>query len=139
MNDSDDEHRRMGQRRSLGGAAARRARPDNQPRNHRSFRRSVAARSAPVPWRHGAEQAAFPRSHPVFGRYRSVDRKLGKAGQLRRFIAVYAEKTFKWTADKQPHYTEWIAWAKQQADRVDPFVSEKPVSLLDRKHELRGW
>jgi len=30
-------------------------------------------------------------------------------------------------------------WANQQADRVDPFVSEKPVSVLDRKHELRGW
>ena len=36
-----------------------------------SFRRSVAARAAPVPWRHSAEQAAFPRSRPVLGRYRS--------------------------------------------------------------------
>jgi hypothetical protein len=57
----------------------------------------------------------------------------GKAGRLRRFIAVYAEKTSKWTADKQSHYKEWIARARQQGDRVDPFVSEKPVSVLDRK------
>jgi hypothetical protein len=62
-----------------------------------------------------------------------------QAERLRRFIAVYAEKTAKWTPDKQSHYKEWIAWANQQADRVDPFVSEKPVSVLDRKHELRGW
>ena len=62
-----------------------------------------------------------------------------KAGRLRRFIAAYAEKTSKWAAEKQSHYKEWIAWANQQADRVDPFVSEKPVSVLDRKHELRRW
>ena len=62
-----------------------------------------------------------------------------KAERLRRFIAAYAEKTSKWAAEKQSHYKEWIAWANQQADRVDPFVSEKPVSVLDRKHELRGW
>ena len=62
-----------------------------------------------------------------------------KAERLRRFIAAYAEKTSKWAAEKQSHYKEWIAWTNQQADRVDPFVSEKPVSVLDRKHELRGW
>jgi hypothetical protein len=62
-----------------------------------------------------------------------------KAERLRRFIAAYAQKTSKWAAEKQSHYKEWIAWANQQADRVDPFVSEKPVSVLDRKPELRGW
>jgi len=30
----------------------------------------------------------------------------------------------------------WIEWATLQADRIDPFVSEKPTSLLDRKLEL---
>jgi hypothetical protein len=29
-----------------------------------------------------------------------------KAERLRRFIAVYAEETSKWTADKQSHYKE---------------------------------
>jgi hypothetical protein len=62
-----------------------------------------------------------------------------KAERLRRFIAAYSEKTSKWAAEKQSHYKEWIAWANQQADRVDPFVSEKPASVLDRKRELRGW
>ena len=62
-----------------------------------------------------------------------------RAERLRRFIATYAEKTSRWSAERQPHYKEWIEWANRQADRIDPFVSEKPVSVLDRKHELRGW
>ncbi len=62
-----------------------------------------------------------------------------RAERLRRFIATYAEKTSRWSAERQPHYKEWIEWANRQADRIDPFVSEKPISVLDRKHELRGW
>jgi hypothetical protein len=62
-----------------------------------------------------------------------------KAERLRRFIAVYVEKTAKWSVEKQPHYKEWIQWANQQADRLDPFISDKPPSVLDRKHEIRSW
>ena len=62
-----------------------------------------------------------------------------KAERLRRFIAVYAEKTSKWAAERQPHYREWIEWANRQADRLDPFISDKPPSVLDRKHELGRW
>ncbi len=61
-----------------------------------------------------------------------------RAERLRRFIAFYAETTSKWSADRQLHYKEWIEWANRQADRVDPFISEKPASVLDRKHEL-SW
>ena len=61
------------------------------------------------------------------------------AERLRRFIAAYAEKSRSWSAEKQAQYKAWIEWATKQADRLDPFVSEKPASVLDRKHELRSW
>jgi len=59
-----------------------------------------------------------------------------RAEQMRRFIAAYAEKSQSWAAEKQPKYRQWVEWATRQADRLDPFVHEKPVSVLDRKHEL---
>jgi hypothetical protein len=62
-----------------------------------------------------------------------------RAERLRRFISAYAEKTRSWSAEKQPHYKAWIEWATKQADRIDPFVPEKPTSVLDRKHELTSW
>lgn len=62
-----------------------------------------------------------------------------RAERLRRFISAYAEKTRSWSAEEQPHYKAWIEWATKQADRIDPFVSEKPASVLDRKHELTSW
>lgn len=62
-----------------------------------------------------------------------------RAERMRRFIAAYAEKSSSWSAEKQPKYKAWIEWATQQADRADPFVSEKPPSVLDRKNELSRW
>jgi hypothetical protein len=62
-----------------------------------------------------------------------------RAERLRRFIAAYAEKTRSWSAEKQPKYKAWIEWATRQADRIDPFVSEKPASVLDRKRDLGYW
>ena len=62
-----------------------------------------------------------------------------RAERLRRFIAAYAEKTRSWSAERQPKYKAWIEWATRQADRIDPFVSEKPASVLDRKRELGYW
>jgi hypothetical protein len=62
-----------------------------------------------------------------------------RAERLRRFIAAYAEKSPSWSVEKQAQYKAWIEWATKQADRLDPFVLEKPVSVLDRKHELRSW
>jgi hypothetical protein len=62
-----------------------------------------------------------------------------RAERMRRFITVYVKKTKSWNADKQPRRKAWIEWATRQAERTDPFVSEKPSSVLDRKHELRSW
>jgi hypothetical protein len=62
-----------------------------------------------------------------------------RAERMRRFIAIYAEKSPSWSAEKQPQYKAWIEWAKQQTDRIDPFVAERPKSVLDRKNELRWW
>jgi hypothetical protein len=60
------------------------------------------------------------------------------AERMRRFIAAYAEKTSSRSPEKQPNHREWIEWANQQADRLDPFVAKKPASVLDRKNEIRG-
>lgn len=62
-----------------------------------------------------------------------------RAERLRRFIAAYAQKTGSWSVEKQSKYKAWIEWATRQADRIDPFVSEKPTSVLDRKRELGYW
>jgi hypothetical protein len=62
-----------------------------------------------------------------------------RSERLRRFIAAYTEKSQSWSAEKQPEYKAWIEWATRQADRIDPFVSEKPRSVLDRKRELNWW
>lgn len=59
-----------------------------------------------------------------------------RAERLRRFIAVYAEKAASWAAEKQEKYNAWVGWATKQADRLDPFVSEKPASVLDRKRDI---
>ena len=58
-----------------------------------------------------------------------------RAEQMRRFIAAYAEKSQSWAAEKQPKHRQWVEWATRQADRLDPFVQERPASVLDRKHE----
>ncbi len=62
-----------------------------------------------------------------------------RAERMRRFISAYAEKSQSWSAEEQQHYKAWIEWATKQADRLDPFVSEKPASVLDRKGELNPW
>lgn len=62
-----------------------------------------------------------------------------RAERMRSFIAAYAEKSSLWSVEKQPKYKAWIEWATRQADRADPFVSEKPPSVLDRKNELSRW
>ena len=59
-----------------------------------------------------------------------------QAGLIRRFIAKYAEEIPKWPIDKQDDSKKWMAWALEQANRMDPFVAEKPYSVLDRKQEV---
>lgn len=62
-----------------------------------------------------------------------------RAERLRRFIAAYVEKSRSWSPEKQPQHKAWIEWAIRQADRIDPFISEKPAWVLDRKGELSRW
>jgi hypothetical protein len=62
-----------------------------------------------------------------------------RAERFRRFVAVYAEKSKSLSAEKQDQYKAWVEWASQQADRIDPFIAEKPKSVLDRKNELKWW
>jgi hypothetical protein len=62
-----------------------------------------------------------------------------EAERILRFITAYAEQTKSCPADSQPEHRAWIEWAKKQADRLDPFVLERPASVLDQKNELRGW
>ncbi len=59
-----------------------------------------------------------------------------RAELLRRFIAAYQDKSLPWGAQNQAEHEAWIEWATRQADRIDPFFSKKPESILDRKHEF---
>ncbi len=59
--------------------------------------------------------------------------------RIRRFTAAYSEWAASQPAEEQPRRLEWIAWAKSQAARLDPFVRDKPKSVLDRKNDIRGW
>jgi len=62
-----------------------------------------------------------------------------RADRMRRFITAYAEKSCSWPVENQAQRSAWIEWANQQADRIDPLVNKKPVSVLDRKRELSWW
>jgi hypothetical protein len=62
-----------------------------------------------------------------------------RAERLRRFITAYAERSRSWAAETQARHKAWIEWATRQADRLDPFVSEKPPSVLDRQRDLNQW
>jgi hypothetical protein len=59
-----------------------------------------------------------------------------QAELIRRFISAYAERIPEWPIEKQDDSKNWMAWALEQADRMDPFVLEKPRSVLDRKQEV---
>jgi hypothetical protein len=61
-----------------------------------------------------------------------------RADHIRHFIKAYEEKSRSWPNEKQAQARAWIKWASEQADRIDPLVSEKPVSVLDRKREF-SW
>lgn len=63
-----------------------------------------------------------------------------QAELIRRFIAVYSEKIPDCPTVNEDAAQAWITWALEQADRMDPLVSEKPRSVLDRKLEItRTW
>jgi hypothetical protein len=62
-----------------------------------------------------------------------------RADRMRCFIKAYADKSGSWPKEKQSQRSAWIEWANQQADRIDPLVTKRPASVLDRKHELNWW
>ncbi len=62
----------------------------------------------------------------------------GKAREMREFVAALEAV---WT--KQGHDLsgaspkgQRIKWMKEQADRLDPMIAERPASILDRKNEV---
>jgi hypothetical protein len=61
-----------------------------------------------------------------------------EAERIRRFTAAYTYWAASRPAEEQPRRLAWIEWARCQAARLDPFVRDKPKSVLDRKNELRG-
>lgn len=61
------------------------------------------------------------------------------AERIRRFTDAYSKWASTLPAEEQPRRLKWIEWANFQATRLDPFVADKPKSVLDRKNELRGW
>ena len=64
-----------------------------------------------------------------------------RAKQLREFVSELEKIWSNEGHDLSPNGSsgQRIAWMKQQADRLDPFVADKPSSVLDRKGELKGW
>jgi predicted RNase H-like nuclease (RuvC/YqgF family) len=47
-------------------------------------------------------------------------RSWDRAERMRRFIAIYAERSSVWPDKKQAESKAWIAWASEQAARMDP-------------------
>lgn len=60
---------------------------------------------------------------------------------MREFICELEKKWADEGRDLAPESSsgQRITWMKQQADRMDPFVADKPSSVLDRKSELNAW
>ena len=63
-----------------------------------------------------------------------------RAREIREFVvaleALWSSKGED-VSESSPHGQRLI-WMRQQADRLDPLV-EGPPSVLDRRHEIRGW
>ena len=61
-----------------------------------------------------------------------------RAGQMRDFIVALEKLWAEQGLDLSPSAEKGqrITWMKQQADRLDPMVPEKPPSILDRIREL---
>jgi hypothetical protein len=63
-----------------------------------------------------------------------------RAKQIREYVLAVAECRKSQGKELGPDTAlgRWVAWALQQADRIDP-LEESPASVLDRKRELEGW
>lgn len=63
-----------------------------------------------------------------------------RAARMREFVEAL-ENVWKKGSDilEGSERAQKLLWMRQQADRIDPLVFEKPQSILDRKGELRSW
>lgn len=61
-----------------------------------------------------------------------------RAERMRRLITVYAEKSRAWPAEKHRNTASGSSGPLGRQTGLNPFVSERPASVLDRKQEL-GW
>jgi len=67
---------------------------------------------------------------------------VGSAGKrrtrIREYIAAVREEAPRKTdADGRAKASEWIEWAKRQADRIDP-LKASPPSIVDEKEKVLG-
>ncbi len=67
-----------------------------------------------------------------------------KSVWIREFVDAVEEK---WRSDDfhfepEGEHEEWLTWARQQADRLDP-LKESPQSIIDEEEQLKrstwGW
>jgi hypothetical protein len=63
-----------------------------------------------------------------------------QAARMRKFVSALEESWKGRGQDLAPGTDRGrrILWMRQQADRLDPLVVEKPASILDRQQELKG-
>jgi hypothetical protein len=63
-----------------------------------------------------------------------------RAKQLREYIEAYTvtHANDGQVIDPQSDKGQWVRWAKEQADRLDP-LTPSPPSILDRKREVGGY
>jgi len=61
-----------------------------------------------------------------------------RANRIRDYLVAIelATKNKDKSSTSENPQEQWVEWARQQADRLDPLV-ESPPSILDRKDELR--
>jgi len=61
--------------------------------------------------------------------------------KIRSFIEAVREKTLRTKKILAPDNTtgKWIAWAEQQADRLDPLIDSPPSILDDEKKDGFNW
>lgn len=64
-----------------------------------------------------------------------------RAKYMRDFISEVEKLWIAEGCDLSPEAVKGqrVVWMKQQADRQDPLVSDKPASILDRKKEIGSW
>jgi len=68
--------------------------------------------------------------------HRSATGRWLRAEQIRSFVSVARDAAVQNGRSIEPGspFGDWVVWAQQQADRLDP-LKESPPSIIDRKAE----